>query len=299
VAGLHNRTDTSIEGGWRSMANMSLTVGAEDKTKTVSCYANNLALSETKVETHSITVLYPPGAPSITGYRTGELVREGELRRLKCTALSGNPLPSLHWFAGGQILEEGVTRETGASGTFVSAELALSVAREDHQRLYECRAGNEATEVAVGSSVRIQVAFPPKNLQIRVTPEHPKVGVEATLTCEAGPANPPPKLTWFIAGQQVVAAGEGVEDAEEGGGSVAQAVLSLPVSEGHIAGVFKCEAKHAETSKSLFNVTKIDVQYKPRFREAATRELRLEANSSRLLRLPATVSCHCHDVAIK
>ena len=94
---------------------------------------------------------------------------------------------------------------------------------------------------------------------------------------------------------KVVAAGEGVEDAEEGGGSIAQvqlqthshrrrhhppppphhrhrhsdqpgdddykqAVLSLPVSEGHIAGVFKCQAKHAETSKSLFNVTKIDVQ---------------------------------------
>ena len=30
-------------------------------------------------------------------------------------------------------------RETGASGTFVSAELALVVSREDHQRLYECR----------------------------------------------------------------------------------------------------------------------------------------------------------------
>ena len=28
----------------------------------------------TQVETHTITVLYPPGAPSITGYRTGELV---------------------------------------------------------------------------------------------------------------------------------------------------------------------------------------------------------------------------------
>ena len=73
------------------MGNMSLTVGAEDKTKTVSCYANNLALSETKVkvsfetltkhywtslqvETHTITVLSPPGAPSITGYRSGELV---------------------------------------------------------------------------------------------------------------------------------------------------------------------------------------------------------------------------------
>ena len=65
------------------------------------------------------------------------------------------------------------------------------------------RAGNEATEEAVRSSVRIAVAFPPKNLHIHVSPEHPKVGVEATLTCQAGPANPPPKLYWFIAGQQV------------------------------------------------------------------------------------------------
>ena len=39
-----------------------------------------------------------------------------------------------------------------------------------------------------------------------------------------------------------------------------QAVLSLAVTEENIAGLFKCEAKHAATSKSLFNVTKIDVQ---------------------------------------
>ena len=37
-------------------------------------------------------------------------VKEGDLRRLKCTALSGNPLPQLQWFAGGQVIEEGVTR---------------------------------------------------------------------------------------------------------------------------------------------------------------------------------------------
>ena len=37
------------------------------------------------------------------------------------------------------------------------------------------RAGNEATEVAVASSVRLAVAFPPKNLHIHVTPQHPKV----------------------------------------------------------------------------------------------------------------------------
>lgn len=45
----HHDHDHACMSTHRSMANMSLTVGAEDKTKTVSCYANNLALSETKV----------------------------------------------------------------------------------------------------------------------------------------------------------------------------------------------------------------------------------------------------------
>ena len=53
-------------------------------------------------------------------------------------------------------------------------------AHDDDDKMYDdynmmTRAGNEATEVAVGSSVRLAVAFPPKNLHIRVTPDHPKV----------------------------------------------------------------------------------------------------------------------------
>ena len=37
-------------------------------------------------------------------------------------------------------------RETGASGTFVTAELALVVSRHDHQKLYECRSANWADD---------------------------------------------------------------------------------------------------------------------------------------------------------
>ena len=54
---IHNRTDTSAEGGWVTISNVSVMVGHLDKSKTISCYANNFALSETKVETHIVTVL--------------------------------------------------------------------------------------------------------------------------------------------------------------------------------------------------------------------------------------------------
>ena len=54
---IHNRTDTSPEGGWVTLSNISVIIGHLDKSKSISCYANNYALSETKVETHIVTVL--------------------------------------------------------------------------------------------------------------------------------------------------------------------------------------------------------------------------------------------------
>ena len=222
MPGLHNRTDTSAEGGWVSMSNISVVVADQDKMKTVSCYANNLALSETKVETHIVTVLCeyandgcegvclftflypdPPDAPSITGWRAGETVSEGQLRRLKCTALSGNPLPSLEWWAGDSRLEEGVTRENGAGGTFVSAELALTADRKDNGKVYKCKARNEATATAVLSQVQLAVSYPPRLVKITVTPKNPEVGELATLTCRSDASSPTSQLVWWLADKQV------------------------------------------------------------------------------------------------
>ena len=123
VTGLHNRTDTSIEGGWRYISKTLMTITMtimmvmmvmtimimimhvcqhtgpwqtwaspwvrrtrrrRSLVTQITSHSARLrfALSQpverckkwTQVETHTITVLYPPGAPSITGYRTGELV---------------------------------------------------------------------------------------------------------------------------------------------------------------------------------------------------------------------------------
>ena len=57
----------------------------------------------------------PPSSLSISGYKAGEELQEGSLRRLKCTALSGNPLPTLEWLAGNKKVE-GAKIEKAESG---------------------------------------------------------------------------------------------------------------------------------------------------------------------------------------
>ena len=52
-----NKTDISSEGGWATRSNITVTISPDDKSKTISCYAKNSALGETKVETHIVTVL--------------------------------------------------------------------------------------------------------------------------------------------------------------------------------------------------------------------------------------------------
>jgi hypothetical protein len=54
---IYTRNDTSDEGGWVTKSNISFTVSDSYRTKNVSCYANNFALSTTKVQSHKITVL--------------------------------------------------------------------------------------------------------------------------------------------------------------------------------------------------------------------------------------------------
>ena len=50
-------TDISSDGGWATRSNISVTIKPNDKSKTISCYAKNTVLGETKVETHIVTVL--------------------------------------------------------------------------------------------------------------------------------------------------------------------------------------------------------------------------------------------------
>ena len=105
----------------------------------------------------------PPDELSITGYKQGEILQEGSLRRIKCTALSGNPLPELEWFAGDKKVG-GAKLEKAESGAFVTSEISIKVDRSDNGKSYECKAKSEATKEPFRKSVALKVSFPPRRV---------------------------------------------------------------------------------------------------------------------------------------
>ena len=40
----------------------------------------------------------PPGTPNITGVTSDTILEEGQVKRLTCISMAGNPLADLKWF---------------------------------------------------------------------------------------------------------------------------------------------------------------------------------------------------------
>ena len=55
----------------------------------------------------------PPGRPNITGLTADSVLEEGQLRRLTCMSMAGNPLADLTWFRGDEKIEGTTTDKTG------------------------------------------------------------------------------------------------------------------------------------------------------------------------------------------
>ena len=103
----YTMTEGADHGGFVTKSNITVTVAEATRYKTVSCYADNLALSgEKSWATHRVTVSYPPDALIVSGYREGQVLQEKSLTKMKCSVWTGNPLPKLVWFRGKKKVEE-------------------------------------------------------------------------------------------------------------------------------------------------------------------------------------------------
>ena len=175
--------------------------------------------------------------------------------------MSGNPLPHLEWFAGNKKVE-GAKIEKAESGTFVSSEISIKVDRSDNGKTYHCRAQNKATQEPFTKSVQLKVNFPPTKVEIEVEPENPVAGSVASLKCKADSANPQVKIVWYRNNEFL--SGSGSDDtvtvSGQFGGVVTSSIIQTDVSDADINSVYKCEARHAETSNTISNTSKIGVQ---------------------------------------
>ena len=100
----------------------------------------NSELNDVKTKSHVVTVIYPPGRPEIQGLAEGEILRAGQLKRLTCISMSGNPLAKLTWYVGvRQVASVYRTVEN-----YATAELSLVPDQSENGAHVRCEATNPA-----------------------------------------------------------------------------------------------------------------------------------------------------------
>ena len=81
---------------------------------------------------HRVTIEYPPDELSISGWTQEDVFLEGSVQKVKCTAMTGNPLPKLVWKAADVSVddqEHGTVEEEDGTVISVSNEMTLTMSR--------------------------------------------------------------------------------------------------------------------------------------------------------------------------
>lgn len=160
------------------------------------CQATHLTW-ETPVEKHTfpLQVYYASTkAPTITGYKTLQGIREGEKIKLTCTVLGGYPLPSLTWICGGTIMDSLNQSTVGVAKTV----LPLSINRTYHEKQCFCN-GTSQADYSRTSNVSFIVLYPPTVTVISNKELLPN-RTNYSMFCQVDEGNP---TSYFISWSQI------------------------------------------------------------------------------------------------
>ncbi|KRY78597.1 Nephrin [Trichinella pseudospiralis] len=225
--------------GFFSVSNISVQITNEKRDIQIVCSAVNEEILPSEGG-------HPPESVSIFGY-DGTPVVAGNIQRLSCVAVGGNPLPTINWFKGKRRVTTGILNTV--SDNAAQSELAFPVAASDNLAAYKCSAQNEASTKLLTASVNLTVLFPPSSLSIHVKPDILKVGNIAQLTCETSSGNPAPIITWWRAGENV--AGVDVHNKSGfNGGWVVKSKLYVPLTAEEDGMKYTCRATTAEIGQN-------------------------------------------------
>ncbi|KRZ16199.1 Nephrin, partial [Trichinella zimbabwensis] len=276
--------------GFFSVSNISVQITNEKRDVQIVCSAVNEEILPNEggrlTNSKKITVLYPPESVSIFGY-DGTPVVAGNIQRLSCVAVGGNPLPTINWFKGKRRITTGILNTV--SDNAAQSELAFPVAASDNLAAYKCSAQNEASTKLLTASVNLTVLFPPSSLSIHVKPDILKVGNIAQLTCETSSGNPAPVITWWRAGENV--AGVDVHNKSGfNGGWVVKSKLYVPLTAEEDGMKYTCRATTAEIGQSVNEVVSISVRYSPMFFLRDPQEITVLENETVILNATASAN---------
>ena len=104
----------------------------------------------------------PPGPPKIQGLDDGEVLTAGNLKRLTCTSIAGNPLATLKWYIGDKELNSMyVTRDN-----YASAELSFVPKWSDNGANIRCEATNLAMPKPEIDIRKLEIDFLPEQVKL-------------------------------------------------------------------------------------------------------------------------------------
>ena len=260
---------TEDSGSFSTKSEIELNITDYDRFKIVSCYAHNLALGERMWKTHKVIIEYPPDDLAISGWSETEVFLEGSIQKVKCTAMTGNPLPKLVWKVGGEDVgsqEEIVTKDEDGTEISISSEMTITMDRSDNGKTYKCKAkeNKKKGKVLLSKDITFKVNFLPRTVDI----EQPESLVEkmlANFTCTSQPSNPSVEIVWRYNNNILEAGQSKVKKSKKYNGFTTTSVLSMTLTDAHIDGKIKCEARHNFTDKSVFDSIDLDVKYSPKF----------------------------------
>lgn len=213
---------------YTSKSTITVSGNAEDNGVPYTCEAVHKALTGRPLRrTVSLSVLYPPGEPEISGYQEGEPLKVGDTVKLDCRARGGNPLAQLVWFRNDEQVDFSYTT---VAGKYSVNTLEFTVEGRDNDATYRCVASSPILEGrSLKREIRLQVFYGPTKLVIS-SAKDVRAGDVVPVSCRTEPSNPAARINWVVDGRPVVANTSTVEPAS-GGGFITTANITIPITD--------------------------------------------------------------------
>ncbi|XP_076334049.1 nephrin-like [Tachypleus tridentatus] len=163
------------------------------------CEAVHPAMPEPWKTSVTISVLYPPETPIITGYSRKSIIKKGDIVSLTCISKGGNPPAQLRWF----MHNVSLNGNYNYSNSIAASILTFTATADDNSATYRCEAINNVIDKPLSTSIILSVHFPPEGVYV-TGPAEARRGDIVTVTCTTSPSNPVPKVRWRINGIYIV-----------------------------------------------------------------------------------------------
>nr|QRF78289.1 nephrin [Terebratalia transversa] len=256
--------EDTIKGGWMTISNITVTLIGNQDTAIYTCFARNPEVQSASPQAQKVvSVLYPPGKPTISGFNAAVPIRRDTVHTMTCTSVGGNPLATLSWWKGDKELTGDNIKCTPIANQ-AQCQLKMIAKQDDNKAIYSCKANNSATTKPLVTSVTLSVNFPPKTVKVESSPKTGKVGQKLTLTCTSASSNPAADITWSRADRPVTGVEVGRVSAENGGWSTVNRLVLFPKAADDGANYF-CHALNKEFAQAESNGFVISVKYPPEF----------------------------------